>query len=161
GASVAHCPSSNLKLASGLAPIGSMLAQGVNVGIGTDGAASNNRLDVLEETRLAALLAKAGAGDPPGQPAPQAPPCPAPHQALACATLSGARALGLDAAIGSIVPNKFADLCAVSFEAPELSPCYDPASHLVYSAGRADVTHVWVAGECRVEDGRLEGFEHR
>jgi len=152
GASVAHCPSSNLKLASGLAPIGAMLAQGVNVGIGTDGAASNNRLDVLEETRLAALLAKAVAGDAQAMPA---------HRALACATLHGARALGLDAAIGSIVPNKFADLCAVSFEAPELSPCYDPASHLVYSAGRADVTHVWVAGECRVEQGRLAEFEHR
>jgi 5-methylthioadenosine/S-adenosylhomocysteine deaminase len=107
---------------------------------------------VLGETRLAALLAKAVAGDAEAMPA---------HQALACATLHGARALGLDAAIGSIVPNKFADLCGVSFEAPELSPCYDPASHLVYCAGRANVTHVWVAGECRVEQGRLEGFEHR
>ena len=152
GASVAHCPSSNLKLASGLAPVGAMLSQGVNVGIGTDGAASNNRLDVLEETRLAALLAKAVAGEAQAMPA---------HEALACATLHGARALGLDSTIGSIVPNKFADLCAVSFEAPELSPCYDPASHLVYSAGRGQVTHVWVAGECRVEQGRLAGFEHR
>jgi 5-methylthioadenosine/S-adenosylhomocysteine deaminase len=152
GASVAHCPSSNLKLASGLAPVGAMLARGVNVGIGTDGAASNNRLDVLEETRLAALLAKAVSGDAQAMPA---------QQALACATLHGARALGLDAAIGSIVPNKFADLCAISFDAPELAPCYDPASHLVYSAGRADVTHVWVAGELRVEQGRLPRFEDR
>ena len=152
GASVAHCPSSNLKLASGLATVGAMLAQGVNVGIGTDGAASNNRLDVLEETRLAALLAKAVSGDAQAMPA---------QQALACATLHGARALGLDAAIGSIVPNKFADLCAISFDAPELSPCYDPASHLVYSAGRANVTHVWVAGELRVEQGRLARFEDR
>src|SRR5262249_24710835 len=113
GASVAHCPSSNLKLASGLAPVAAMLAQGVNVGIGTDGAATNTRLDVLEETRLAALLAKAVAGDAEALPA---------HQALACATLNGARALGLEASIGSLVPDKFADLCAISFGDPELSP---------------------------------------
>jgi 5-methylthioadenosine/S-adenosylhomocysteine deaminase len=152
GASVAHCPSSNLKLASGLAPVGAMLAQGVNVGIGTDGAASNNRLDVLGETRLAALLAKAVAGDAQALPA---------QQALACATLHGARALGLEASIGSLAPNKFADLCAVSFEDPELAPCYDPLSHLVYSAGRGQVTHVWVAGQCRLEGGELAGFENR
>jgi 5-methylthioadenosine/S-adenosylhomocysteine deaminase len=152
GASVAHCPSSNLKLASGLAPVAAMLAEGVNVGIGTDGAASNNRLDVLEETRIAALLAKAVAGDAQALPA---------HQALACATLHGARALGLEASIGSVVPNKLADLCAVSFEDPELSPCYDPASHLVYAAGRAQVSHVWVAGELRVGEGKLTGMENR
>jgi 5-methylthioadenosine/S-adenosylhomocysteine deaminase len=152
GASVAHCPSSNLKLASGLAPVAAMLAEGVNVGIGTDGAASNNRLDVLEETRIAALLAKAVAGDAQALPA---------HQALACATLHGARALGLEASIGSVVPNKLADLCAVSFEDPELSPCYDPVSHLVYAAGRAQVSHVWVAGELRVGEGKLTGMENR
>jgi 5-methylthioadenosine/S-adenosylhomocysteine deaminase len=152
GASVAHCPSSNLKLASGLAPVAAMLAEGVNVGIGTDGAASNNRLDILEETRIAALLAKAVAGDAQALPA---------HQALACATLHGARALGLEASIGSVVPNKLADLCAVSFEDPELSPCYDPVSHLVYAAGRAQVSHVWVAGELRVGEGKLTGMENR
>ena len=152
GASVAHCPSSNLKLASGLAPVAAMLSLGVNVGIGTDGAASNNRLDVLEEMRLAALLAKAVAGDAQAMPA---------HRALAASTLNGARALGLEASIGSIVPNKFADLCAVSFEDPELSPCYDPASHLVYAASRAQVSHVWVAGDLRVREGKLTGFENR
>jgi 5-methylthioadenosine/S-adenosylhomocysteine deaminase len=152
GASVAHCPSSNLKLASGLAPVGAMLAAGINVGIGTDGAASNNRLDVLEETRMAALLAKAVAGDAQAMPA---------HQALAASTLNGARALGLDASIGSIIPGKYADLCAISFEDPELSPCYDPVSHLVYSAGRGQVSHVWVAGEARVAHGKLLGFENR
>ena len=152
GASVAHCPSSNLKLASGLAPVAAMLERGVNVGIGTDGAASNNRLDVLEETRLAALLAKAVAGDAQAMPA---------HQALAAATLNGARALGLEASIGSLVPGKYADLCAISFEDPELSPCYDPVSHLVYSAGRGQVSHVWVAGEARVAQGKLLGFENR
>jgi len=152
GASVAHCPSSNLKLASGLAPVGAMLAAGINVGIGTDGAASNNRLDVLEEMRLAALLAKAVAGDAQAMPA---------HQALAASTLNGARALGLDASIGSIVPGKYADLCAISFEGIELSPCYDPASHLVYAAGRGQVSHVWVAGKARVDQGKLLGFENR
>jgi len=152
GASVAHCPSSNLKLASGLAPVAALLERGVNLGIGTDGAASNNRLDVLEETRLAALLAKAVAGDARAMPA---------HQALAAATLNGARALGLEASTGSLVPGKYADLCAISFADPELSPCYDPASHLVYSAGRGQVSHVWVAGQARVEQGRLVGFENR
>ena len=152
GASVAHCPSSNLKLASGFAPVAAMMARGVNVGIGTDGAASNNRLDLLEEMRMAALLAKAVANDAQAMPA---------HQALAAATLHGARALGLEAAIGSLVPGKFADLCAVSFEEPELFPCYDPLSHLVYAAGRAQVSHVWVAGEIRLERGKLVGFDNR
>lgn len=152
GASVAHCPSSNLKLASGFAPVAAMIARGVNVGLGTDGAASNNRLDLFEEMRMAALLAKAVANDAQAMPA---------HQALAAATLNGARALGLEAGIGSLVPGKFADLCAVSFEEPELSPCYDPASHLVYSAARAQVSHVWVAGEIRLEGGNLAGFDNR
>ena len=152
GASVAHCPSSNLKLASGFAPAAAMMARGVNLGIGTDGAGSNNRLDLLEEMRLAALLAKAVANDAQALPA---------HQALAAATLHGARALGLDAAVGSLVPGKFADLCAVSFEEPELSPCYDPESHLVYAAGRAQVSHVWVAGEMRLDQGKLVGFDNR
>jgi 5-methylthioadenosine/S-adenosylhomocysteine deaminase len=152
GASVAHCPSSNLKLASGFAPVAALLERGVNVGIGTDGAASNNRLDVLEEMRAASLLAKAVGEDAQAMPA---------QQALAAATLNGARALGLEAAIGSLVPGKFADLCALSFEEPELAPCYDPLSHLVYSAGRGQVSHVWVAGEIRVERGKLVGFENR
>ena len=152
GASVAHCPSSNLKLASGLAPVAAMLARGVNVGIGTDGAASNNRLDLLEETRIAALLAKAVADDAQALPA---------HQALAAATLGGARALGLEALVGSLVPGKFADLCAIAFGEPELTPCYDPVSHLVYSAGRAQVSHVWVAGEIRLEQRKVVAFDNR
>jgi 5-methylthioadenosine/S-adenosylhomocysteine deaminase len=152
GASVAHCPSSNLKLASGLAPVAAMLARGVNVGIGTDGAASNNRLDLLEEMRMAALLAKVVADDAQALPA---------HQALAAATLGGARALGLEGVIGSLLPGKFADLCAISFGEPELAPCYDPVSHLVYSAGRAQVSHVWVAGEIRLDQGKLVAFDNR
>src|SRR6266704_3115898 len=151
GASVAHCPSSNLKLASGLAPVAAMLKHCINVGLGTDGAASNNRLDLLQEMRTAALLAKAVGGDAEAMPA---------HQALAAATLHGARALGLDASIGSLSPGKFADLCAVAFDRPELLPCYDPVSHLVYSAGREHVSHVWVGGEPRVKEGRLLRFEN-
>ncbi|MGB5080448.1 MAG: TRZ/ATZ family hydrolase [Burkholderiales bacterium] len=151
GASVAHCPSSNLKLASGFAPVAALLEQGINVGLGSDSAASNNRLDLLQEMRTAALLAKAVAGDAEAMPA---------HQALAAATLHGARALGLEAATGSLAPGKFADLCAVALDGLELLPCYDPVSHLVYSAGREHVSHVWVAGRQRVGDGRLLGFEN-
>jgi len=113
GASIAHCPSSNLKLASGLAPVAAMLARGINIGIGTDGAASNNRLDLFQEMRTAALLAKAVGNDAQAMPA---------HQALAAATLHGARALGLEASIGSLAPGKLADLCAVAFDEPELAP---------------------------------------
>ncbi len=152
GASIAHCPSSNLKLASGFAPVAAMLARGINVGIGTDGAASNNRLDMFQEMRTAALLAKAAGNDAQAMPA---------HQALAAATLHGARALGLETAIGSLVPGKLADLCAVAFDEPELAPCYDPVSHLVYSAGREQVSHVWVAGVPRVREKKLVGFENR
>jgi len=146
GCSVAHCPSSNLKLASGIAPVVGLLQAGVNVGIGTDGAASNNRLDLFAEMRLAALLAKGNSGDPTAMPA---------HQALECATLGGARALGLQDHLGSIAPGKLADLTAVDLSAPALSPCYDPISHLVYAAGREHVTDVWVGGARRVANGAL------
>lgn len=147
GCSVAHCPSSNLKLASGFAPIAALLAAGVNVALGTDGAASNNRLDVLQEMRTAALVAKAVAGDAQAMPA---------HAALRAATLGGARALGLDKRIGSIAPGKAADLVALRMQAPELAPCYEPASQLVYAAGREHVAHVWVAGHQVVRDGALQ-----
>jgi len=144
GASVAHCPSSNLKLASGFAPVARMAAAGVNLAIGSDGAASNNRLDVFGEMRLAALLAKAVAGDAEAMPA---------HAALRAATLGGAIALGLEARIGSLVTGKAADLAAVRIAGPELSPCYDPLSHLVYAAGREHVSDVWVAGKQLLRDG--------
>jgi 5-methylthioadenosine/S-adenosylhomocysteine deaminase len=146
GCSVAHCPSSNLKLASGFAPIAKLAAAGVNIALGTDGAASNNRLDMFEEMRLAALLAKAVAGDAQAMPA---------HQALRAATLGGAQALGLGERIGSISAGKAADLTAVALRGPELAPCYDAVSHLVYAAGREHVTHVWVAGELQVAEGKL------
>jgi 5-methylthioadenosine/S-adenosylhomocysteine deaminase len=146
GVSVAHCPASNLKLASGFARVGALLAAGVNVGLGTDGAASNNRLDVLGDLRLAALMAKAASDDARTLPA---------HAALRMATLAGAKALGLDAEIGSIEPGKSADLVALNLSTLELSPCYDPVSHLVYAAGREHVRHVWVRGEGLVKDGAL------
>ena len=147
GCSVAHCPSSNLKLASGFAPVDAMLKSNINVALGTDGAASNNRLDLFTEMRTAALLAKAVARDAEAMPA---------QAALRAATLGGARALGLGARIGSIEAGKRADLVAVALRAPELAPCYDPVSHLVYAAGREHVTHVWVDGELRVRDGEIQ-----
>jgi 5-methylthioadenosine/S-adenosylhomocysteine deaminase len=146
GCSVVHCPSSNLKLASGLAPVTAMRAAGINVALGTDGAASNNRLDMFQEMRTAALLAKAQSGRADAVPA---------RAVLEMATLGGARALGLDHRIGSIEPGKAADLVAVNLSDLALSPIYDPISHLVYAAGREDVTHVWVGGELLVSDGRL------
>lgn len=142
---VAHCPSSNLKLASGLAPVARMLELGINVGLGTDGAASNNRLDLWEEMRLAALLAKGVSGRADALPA---------HQALAMATINGARALGMNDQIGSLAAGKQADLVAVDLSGEETQPCYDPISSLVYSAGRQQVRRVWVAGEAVVVDGR-------
>ena len=146
GCHVAHCPSSNLKLASGIAPVARLAERGVNSGLGTDGAASNNRLDVFTEMRLAALLAKGASNQATALPA---------HAVLGMATLNAARALGLDDRIGSLAPGKCADMAAVNLEAPELLPCFDPLSHLVYAAGREHVSHVWVNGELLVEQGRL------
>lgn len=145
GCHVAHCPTSNLKLASGIAPKAALLAKGVNVGIGTDGPASNNRLDGWQEMRLAALLAKGMSGRPEIVPA---------QQALRMATLSGARALGQEDRIGSIEVGKQADLVAVDLSGPHTQPCFDPISQLVYSAGREEVTQVWVAGREVVRDGQ-------
>lgn len=149
GVHIAHCPESNLKLASGFCPVDKLLKAGANVGIGTDGAASNNRLDLLAEMRLAALLAKGASGNAQALGA---------HQALQAATLAGARALGMEDKIGTIESGKAADLCAIDLSSPELSPCYDPASHAVYAAGREHVSHVWVAGQLRVENGSLCGI---
>jgi 5-methylthioadenosine/S-adenosylhomocysteine deaminase len=146
GCHVAHCPSSNLKLASGIAPVAELHRAHVNVGLGTDGAASNNRLDLFSEMRLAALLAKGVSGDPTALPA---------HAVLEMATLAPARALGLEQRVGSLKTGKRADIVAVCLAAPELSPCYDPLSHLAYAVGREHVSHVWVDGELLVADGTL------
>jgi 5-methylthioadenosine/S-adenosylhomocysteine deaminase len=146
GASVAHCPASNLKLASGTAPVAALLREGVGVAIGTDGAASNNRLDLFEEMRLAALLAKGAAQDAAVLPA---------WQALECATLGAARALGLGSRIGSIEAGKRADLIAVDLSGLETQPCYDVASQLVYCTGREHVEHAWVDGRRVLAQRRL------
>ncbi len=150
GCHVAHCPSSNLKLASGIAPVAQLLAQGVNVGLGTDGAASNNRLDIFAEMRLSALLAKGVSGDATVIPA---------HQALEMATINAAKALGLDHKIGSIEVGKLADMAAVKLSDLATNPCYDPISHLVYTCGREQVTHTWVAGELRYSNGVYANIE--
>lgn len=152
GVSVAHCPSSNLKLASGIAPVAAMRARGIRVGVGTDGAASNNRLDTMTEMRTAALLAKVASGDASAVSA---------ADALQMATLDGARALGLEGEIGTIEPGKSADLAAVELSSLETLPCYDPVSHLVYAAGREHVTHVWVAGEARLTQRRLVSLDEQ
>jgi 5-methylthioadenosine/S-adenosylhomocysteine deaminase len=143
---IVHCPSSNLKLASGIAPITALVKAGVNVAIGTDGAASNNRLDMFEEMRLAALLAKLQANDASAFPA---------EAAFRAATINGARALGLQDAIGSIEVGKQADFIAVSLDTVGMQPMFDALSHLVYVASRADVSHVWVNGVQRVSHGVL------
>ena len=137
GASVVHCPESNLKLASGFCPVQKLLDAGVNVALGTDGAASNNDLDMLGEMRSAALLGKAVAGDASAVSA---------AQALRMATLGGARALGLDDTIGSLTPGKAADITAIDLGALETQPVYHPVSQLIYAAGREQVSDVWVAG---------------
>jgi 5-methylthioadenosine/S-adenosylhomocysteine deaminase len=147
---VVHCPTSNLKLASGIAPVARLRSRGVNVALGTDGAASNNRLDIFGEARLAALVAKVSGGDAAVLPA---------GVVLRMATLDGAAALGLDGEIGSLVPGKQADAVAVNLGAFEHAPCYDPVSHLVHVAGRDQVTDVWVAGGQCVSSGALVALD--
>jgi 5-methylthioadenosine/S-adenosylhomocysteine deaminase len=146
GCHVAHCPTSNLKLASGQPDVARLMQAGINLGIGTDGAASNNRLDLLGEMRLTALLAKSVANDAAALPA---------HAALQAATLGGAKALGLEDRIGSLAPGKRADIVAMDLSALNLQPVFDPLSHLAYVAGREQVSHVWVEGRLKVDNGRL------
>ncbi|WHS61978.1 TRZ/ATZ family hydrolase [Pseudomonas sp. G2-4] len=144
--SVIHCPESNLKLASGFCPVERLWQAGVNVAVGTDGAASNNDLDLLGETRTAALLAKAVAGSATALDA---------HRALRMATLNGARALGIEATAGSLEVGKAADLVAFDLSGLAQQPIYDPVSQLIYATGRDCVKHLWVAGKPLLEDGRL------
>ncbi len=146
GVSVVHCPASNLKLGSGLCPVAKLQKAGVRVALGTDGAASNNSLDMLGEMRLAALLAKGVAGDATALPA---------ATALRMATLNGAQALGLGDDIGSLIAGKWADLTAVDLDHIETQPVYDVHSALVYAAGRQQVSDVWVAGRRLLRDRSL------
>jgi 5-methylthioadenosine/S-adenosylhomocysteine deaminase len=150
GVSVAHCPESNLKLASGFCPAEKLRRAGVNVAIGTDGCASNNDLDMFGELRTAALLAKGVANDAAAFDA---------AYALRAATLNGARALGFGDIIGSIEAGKQADLAAIRLDAPETQPLYQPISQLVYAASRRQVSDVWVAGERRVAEGEVPGMD--
>ncbi|MCK9490139.1 MAG: TRZ/ATZ family hydrolase [Xanthomonadales bacterium] len=143
---VIHCPESNLKLASGFCPVAQLQQAGVQPTLGTDGAASNNDLDMIGEMRSAGLLAKAVSGNPAAMPA---------RQVLRMATLQGARALGMDGAIGSIEPGKRADLIAVDLSGVSTQPVYDPVSQLVYAASRDHVRQVWLDGRRRVRDGEL------
>ena len=143
---IAHCPTSNMKLASGAAPSTRLLDHGLAVGLGSDGAASNNRLDLFREMHQASLLAKLSTGDASALPA---------RQALRMATLNGARALGLDKEIGSLLAGKAADICAIRINDPDELPCFDPVSHVVYVLGRHAVSDVWVDGQQRMEHGKL------
>jgi len=137
GAHVVHCPQSNMKLASGICPVHKLLDQGVNVALGSDSAASNNDLNLFGEMQSAALLAKLHTGDATRLPA---------AEALAMATINGARALGLEEQIGSLEVGKQADLIAVDLSGPETQPLYNPLSQLVYACNGSQVTHSWVAG---------------
>jgi len=146
GVSVAHCPRSNLKLASGVAPVAIYREQGVNVSIGTDGAASNNALDMLSEMRMAALMAKASTSDAAAISA---------SEALRMATLDGAAALGLARETGSIEAGKWADLTCVDLNRLNSQPVYDPISQLVYTARADQISDVWIAGKHQLDNGRL------
>lgn len=146
GASVVHCPQSNLKLASGFCPVASLLDAGVNVAVGTDGAASNNSLDLLAEAQTAALLAKGVAADAKAVDA---------FQALEMMTLNGAIALGLQDQVGSIEPGKQADLCALDLRQPETQPLHNVVSQVMYAASGRQVTDVWVAGRHLLKSGEL------
>ncbi|WP_376690962.1 TRZ/ATZ family hydrolase [Wenzhouxiangella sp. EGI_FJ10409] len=146
GVHILHCPASNLKLASGICRVADLDAAGVNVAIGTDGAASNNTLDMFAETRLAALLAKGASGDPEAVPA---------ERALSMATINGARALGMEDRIGSIEVGKSADLAAVDLSGLKTAPVHHVVSQLVYAASRDQVSDVWIEGRRVVERGEL------
>ncbi len=149
GSHVLHCPESNLKLASGIAPVAKMLKAGINVAIGTDGAASNNDLDMIGEMRTAAFIGKNETQDAAALPA---------WQLLRMATVNGADALGIADQTGSIEAGKQADLITIDFNRLELQPVYNPVSHIVYSANRYDVSNVWVAGTRLLDNGSFTRY---
>ncbi|MGB5834533.1 MAG: TRZ/ATZ family hydrolase [Thiohalocapsa sp.] len=144
GSHVVHCPESNLKLASGFCPVARLLDAGVNVALGTDGAASNNDLNLLAEMRTAALLAKGVASSASALPA---------EAALRMATINGAKALGIDAEIGSLEAGKAADIVALDLSNPHTQPLYHACSQMVYAASSNQVCQVWVAGRRVIRDG--------
>ena len=146
GTPLIHCPESNMKLASGAADISGLLSRGITLGIGTDGPASNNNLDLFEEMRSASLMAKLVSGNPEALDA---------RTAIRMATLDGAKALRMDNLIGSLKPGKLADVTVVDLDRMHLTPAYDPLSHLVYAARGSDVRHVLVNGKMIVRNGRV------
>ncbi len=146
GAHVVHCPRSNMKLASGNCPVQRLLDAGVNVALGTDGAASNNRLNMLAEMQTAALLAKLDGGEPTALSA---------QSALEMATINGAKALGIDAHTGSLEPGKAADIIAINLGGVHTQPVINVVSQLVYATSGQEVSHSWVAGQAIVTDGQL------
>jgi len=150
GVSVAHCPESNLKLASGICRSEDLRRAGVNLALGTDGCASNNDLDMFGEMRTAALIAKAASNDASAMDA---------ASTLRMATLGGAVAMGMGERIGSLVAGKRADLVLVDMDRIETQPLYDPVSQLVYATGRQHVTDVWIDGRAKLRDGALVGMD--
>lgn len=150
GVSVAHCPESNLKLASGFCQTEVLRRAGVNLALGTDGCASNNDLDMFGEMRTAALIAKAVARDAAAMSAPDT---------LRMATLGAALAMGREQEIGSIEVGKQADLICVRQDSIEAAPCFEAVSQIVYSTGRSQVQDVWIAGRRKLDDGQLVDFD--
>jgi 5-methylthioadenosine/S-adenosylhomocysteine deaminase len=150
GISVIHCPQSNLKLGNGVCPIRSLRARGINIALGTDGAASNNDLSLLDEMRTGSLLETGVITWQMDGSIPMTA-----HDWLRAATLGGAQALGMSDAIGSLVPGKWADLCCIDLARPHSQPVYDPVVAIVHSVSRDQVSDVWVAGRQLVADGRL------
>ena len=149
---VVHCPTSNAKLASGICPVTDLRAAGINVCLGTDGAASNNVLDLVAEARLASLLAKLEQADAAALPA---------HDALYMATLGGASALGRGTQTGSLEPGKAADLIALDMQAIRHQPLYDPIAQVLHTSSGNSVSHVWVDGECLLDDGELTRMDEQ
>ena len=147
-----HCPESNLKLASGFCEVAKLSKAGINVALGTDGCASNNDLDMISEMRTAALLAKGVAKDASVLPA---------HQALEMATINGARALGLEAMIGSLEVGKYADMTAIDLDTLNSTPIYNPISQIVYATQASQVSHVWCSGQQLLKDGEFTGLDVR
>ncbi|MEM6544666.1 MAG: TRZ/ATZ family hydrolase [Pseudomonadota bacterium] len=150
GSSVIHCPESNMKLASGTCPTAKLLRHGIPVAIGTDGAASNNDLNMFGEMRSAALLAKQSDASAESLPA---------AMTLRMATLGGAEALGIDDLVGSIEPGKQADLLAVNLNSPHTQPVFDPVSQIVYACNGSEVSHLWVDGQALVRDKLLQSLD--
>jgi len=144
GSSVVHCPESNLKLVSGTCPTARLIETGINVALGTDGAASNNDLDMIGEMRTAVLIGKLAAGSAAALTA---------RDAIRMATLNGARALGLGDEIGSVTPGKWADVICIDLDRVSTRPVYDPVSQIVYSASREQVSDVWIGGARLLRDG--------